>query len=544
MMRIWNPKIVSCFLFLLWAATYGQLNTEKEAQIDSLFQVWNKPNHPGGAIAIMQGDKVVYSKAYGLASMEYLVPNSTGTLFNVASVSKQFSALGIVLLQEQGKLSVDDTIDKYIDGLAPFGSKITIRQMMHHTSGLRSLHALFALAGWRNDDSRTNADLDRIMALQTELNFEPGSEYLYCNTGYMFLANIIEKVTHKSFMDFMKEDIFIPLGMHETYVEDRYDRIVPNNATSYYTQRNGFIRAVEYWGYVGSGNMHTTTADLLKYLKNYYDPQPGWENIFRTMQTLDPLNDGSYLEYAFGVNVDKLYGKKRITHGGSIGGFRSNVAVFPEEKTSIAIITNFSSSGPGGKSNDIAGILFGKPAPFKKLKVAKISKSIMESYAGDYWDDDTYEEQQVTINGDTLFLGQSKTAFIPIAEGKFEALDSQNGTKLEFHENEFDYIPGSNRSLHFKKFKEEPLTGANAEEYVGAYYSPEIHTSYSIFYREGKLYAFHIRFGELTLTQKFKDLLQGEYPLSTLKFKRENGKITGVWISDGRVRNLWFVKTE
>jgi Beta-lactamase class C and other penicillin binding proteins len=543
-MRIWNPKIVSCFLFLLWAATYGQLSTEKEAQIDSLFQSWNKPNHPGGAIAIMQGDKVVYSKAYGLASMEYLVPNSTGTLFNVASVSKQFSALGIVLLQEQGKLSVDDTIDKYIDGLAPFGSKITIRQMMHHTSGLRSLHALFALAGWRNDDSRTNADLDRIMALQTELNFEPGSEYLYCNTGYMFLANIIEKVTQKSFVDFMKEDIFIPLGMHETYVENRYDRIVPNNATSYYTQRNGFIRAVEYWGYVGSGNMHTTTTDLLKYLKNYYNPQPGWENIFRTMQTLDPLNDGSYLEYAFGVNVDKLYGKKRITHGGSIGGFRSNVAVFPEEKTSIAIITNFSSSGPGGKSNDIAGILFGKSAPFKKLKVAKISKSTMESYVGDYWDDETYQEQNISISGDTLFLGQSKTAFLPIAEGKFEALDSQNGTKLEFHENEFDYIPSSNRSLHFKKFKEEALTDADAEEYVGAYYSPEIHTSYSIFYREGKLYAFHIRFGELTLTQKFKDLLQGEYPLSTLKFKRENGKITGVWISDGRVRNLWFEKTE
>ncbi|MCB0372082.1 MAG: beta-lactamase family protein [Muricauda sp.] len=543
-MRILNPRIASCFLFILCTISYGQLDAGKEAQIDQLFQSWNQPNHPGGAIAIMQGDKVVYSKAYGLASMEYLVPNSTGTLFNVASVSKQFSALGIVLLQEQGKLSVDDTIDKYIDGLAPFGSKITIRQMLHHTSGLRSLHALFALAGWRNDDSRTNADLDRIMALQTELNFEPGSEYMYCNTGYMFLANIIEKVTEKSFVDFMKEDVFIPLGMHETYVEERYDRIVPNNATSYYTQRNGFIRAVEYWGYIGSGNMHTSTTDLLRYLKNYYDPLPGWENIFQTMQTLDPLNDGSYLEYAFGVNVDRLYGKKRITHGGSIGGFRSNVAVFPEEKTSVAIITNFSSSGPAGKSNEIAGILFGKPAPYKNLKVAKIPKSTMQSYAGDYWDDETYQEQQINISGDTLFLGRSYTPFLPVANGHFEALDSENGTKLEFEEGQFIYMPGSNKPRVFEKVKEEPLTDALAEAYVGPYYSPEIHTSYSIFYKEGKLYAFHIRFGELPLKQKFKDLLQGEYPLSTLKFKREDGKITGVWISDGRVRNLWFEKTE
>ncbi|WP_262896909.1 serine hydrolase domain-containing protein [[Muricauda] lutisoli] len=153
------PKI--CCILTLVVCTYAkaQLSEEKWANIDSLFLEWNRPNHPGGAIAVMQGDNIVFSKAYGLASMEYLVPNSTGTRFNVASVSKQFSALGIVKLHLAGKLSIDDTLDTYIDGLAPFGSKITIRHMLHHTSGLRSLHALFGLAGWRSDDTRTNADL-------------------------------------------------------------------------------------------------------------------------------------------------------------------------------------------------------------------------------------------------------------------------------------------------------------------------------------------------------------------------------------------------
>ena len=524
---------------LVFAQEEGEI-----AQINSLFADWNQPNHPGGAIAIMQGDDVIFSKAYGLSSMEYGVPNTTETLFNVASVSKQFSALGIVLLHLQGKLSVDDTIDKYIDGLPEFGKKITIRQMLHHTSGLRSLHALFALAGWRNDDSRTNADLNRIIPLQTDLNFEPGSEYMYCNTGYMFLVNIIEKVTGENFMNYMKKEVFEPLGMKDTYVEPNYDAIVPNNATSYYTKENGFARAVEYWGYVGSGNMHTTTADLLNYLKNYYASLPGWEKAFETMLTLDLLNDGSFNEYAFGVNVDTLYGKKRITHGGSIGGFRSNATVFPDEKISIAIITNFSSSNPAHKSNRIAEILFGKPTFHKHLEVADVPKSLLQSYAGDYWEDTTYEEQKIEMHGDTLLLGVSKTAFLPTEQHVFEALDPQNGTTLEFSGDQFIYRPYNRKPKIFKKFTTQPLSEETANEYVGAYYSPEIHTSYSLFQRDGKLYAFHIRHGELALEQKFKDLLEGEYPLNVLKFKRENDIITGVWISNGRVRNLWFQKTE
>ncbi|MFD2098905.1 serine hydrolase domain-containing protein [Flagellimonas iocasae] len=535
-------RLSFCLAFLYASLVSAQL--DNIAQIDSLFLEWNQPNHPGGAVAVMKGDSIVFSKAYGLASLEYTIPNTPGTQFNVASVSKQFSALGIVLLHLQGKLSVDDTIDKYIGGLPDFGKQITIRQMMHHTSGLRSLHALFALAGWRNDDSRTNADLDRIIPMQTELNFEPGSEYMYCNTGYMFLANIIEKVTGKKFVDYMKEDVFEPLGMNDTYVEPDYDAIVPNNATSYYSKKEGFVRAAEYWGYIGSGNMHTTTNDLLKYLKNYYQPLSGWEKAFETMLTLDLLNDGSFSEYAFGVNVDTLYGKKRVTHGGSIGGFRSNAAVFPDEKTSIAIITNFSSANPGDKSNQIAGILFGKPNYHKHLEVAKVSKSRMDSYAGDYWEHTTYEEEKVEIKGDTLFLGASKTPFLPIKENLFEALDPQNGTRLEFSNGQFIYRPYNRKTKIFKKFIEQPLTEESAKEYIGAYYSPEIHTSYSIFYREGKLFAYHIRHGELELKQKFEGLLVGEYPLDVLKFKRENGNVSGVWISNGRARNLWFVKTE
>nr|WP_288935953.1 serine hydrolase domain-containing protein [uncultured Allomuricauda sp.] len=536
------PKLLFGLVFIFCTWVSAQISEEQWANIDSLFLQWNKPNHPGGAIAIMQGDDVIFSKAYGLASMEYLVPNSTGTRFNIASVSKQFSALGIVKLHLAGKLSIDDTIDKYIDGLAPFGSEITIRDMLHHTSGLRSLHALFGLAGWRDDDARTNADLDRIIAKQSELNFEPGSEYMYCNTGFMFLANIIEKVTNKSFVDYMREEVFIPLGMNHTYVEPDYDRIVPNNATSYNQTLDGFVRSVEYWGYVGSGNMHTTTDDLLKYLKNYYDPLPRWKAAFDTMQTLDPLNDGSFNKYAFGVNVDKLFGKKRVSHGGSIGGFRSNIAVFPNEKTSIAVITNFSSSGAGGKSNQIAEIIFEETPSNKDLKVAKVSKKKMESYAGTYWGDETYSQRMLTTGGDTLYIGRN--AYLPIQNDEFVAVQSGNDTKIEFENGTMTIYPESGKPMLFSKFEEEELTKALANEYVGTYFSPEIETAYTIHYEEGEFYAHHIRHGKIRLEQKKKDLLEGNYPLSYIKIKREKGEIKGVWISNGRVRNLWFSKTE
>lgn len=530
-------------LLIYCIQTHAQLRTYQLEKIDSLFLNWNTPNHPGGAIGVMQDDKIVYSKAYGLASMEYLVPNSTGTRFNVASVSKQFSALGIVLLHLQDKISIDDTIDKYIDGLGPFANKVTIRHMLHHTSGLRSLHTLFALAGWRNDDARTNADLNRIMAKQKELNFEPGSEYLYCNTGFMFLANVIEKVTGKSFSAYMQDEVFTPLGMNDTYVEGEYDRIVPNNATSYNKTTDGFVRSVEYWGYVGSGNIHTTTHDLLTYLKNYYDPLPGWEAAFKTMTTLDPLNDGSHNQYAFGVNVDRLYGKKRISHGGSIGGFRSNIAVFPDEKTSIVVVTNFSSSGPAGKSEKIAEVIFDKPAQ-KQMEPVKITESKMGSYVGTYWDGTTYQERSITANEDTLIVknGSSKTAFLPMAKNKFTSLGTEDGPIIEFHKGNMTLKPKSGKPLHFTKYKTENLTPQLAKEYVGTYYSNEIETAYTIHYEHGKLYAHHIRHGNIPLEQKLNYLLEGVYPMNILKFKKEKGNIIGVSISNGRVRNLWFDK--
>ena len=405
----------SAFLVLmvttLGNALFAQLSDEKAAQIDSLFISWNSPGHPGGAVGIMQGDKVVYSKAFGLASLEYLVPNTPGTIFNIASVSKQFNSFGMVLLHLKGKLSLDDDVRKHLPELPDFGDTITIRHLIHHTSGMRSLHALLGLAGWRGDDSRTNQDLFRFMKNQTDLNFPPGSESLYCNTGYMLMADIIEKVTGEKFTDWMRENVFSPLGMIHTYVEDDYARIVPSNATSYYgNEESGFSRAVEFWGYVGSGNIHSTTDDLMKWLHNYYDPHPDWEKAFRMMLTKGILNNGDTLDYAFGIVVEDYKGHTLLQHGGSIGGYRSYVQAFPEEELSIVLLTNFSSSDVVSRSVRIADLMLGTEPEetsaglIRETSVRTIPMSLneLETYCRYFWNDADRYSRKIHLKDDTL----------------------------------------------------------------------------------------------------------------------------------------------
>ncbi len=464
---------ICLFILLFLSISYqskAQFSQTKLQQIDSLFMTWNQPNHPGGSIGIMQNGEVIYSKAFGLASMEYLVPNAPNTAYNIASVSKQFTSMGILLLEQEGKLSIDEDIRKYLPELPDFGEKITLRHCMHHTSGMRSLHALLGMAGWRGDDARSNKDLFRFMKQQKDLNFKPGAEYLYCNTGYMLMADIIERLTDEKFVDWMQKNVFRPLGLTDTYVEAVYNRIVPNNATSYNgSMEKGFSRATEFWGYVGSGNIHSTTKDLLNWMDNYHTPKKGWAQVFAKMKTVDVLNNGDTLHYAFGVDTKAYKGVKRVGHGGAIGGFRSNAVTFPDEELNIVVLTNFSSANAGGKVNEIADVLLNKKDNSKS----------------------------------------SKTSTKPA-------------------------LP----QLIF--------TNQQLKEYVGTYYSPELDTHYHFKLIGAELMGNHHRHGDFELKFLTKDKLKaslGAFENIEIKRSKDN-KIAGIFVSNGRVRNMWFSKVE
>lgn len=547
-------------LYFSLATIQGQISILQSQKIDSLVTTWTEVGSPGGAVGVMQNGKVIYSKAFGLASLEYQVPNTTETIFNVGSVSKQFTAMGIVLLHQKGLLSIDDDIRKHLPDMPDFGHTITIRHMLHHTSGMRSLHAMLSLAGWRDDDARTNEDLYRFMLNQKELNFIPGDEFLYCNTGYMLMVNIIENVTKEKFPHWMKTNVFDPLGMPNTYVEDRYDRIVPNNATSYYGRNNLFFRAVEYWGYVGSGNVHSSTADLLTWLQNFSTPPDHWRTAFEMLQTTDALNDGSENKYAYGVTVDEVNGYKRIQHGGAIGGFRAYASTYPEEQLSIAVLTNFSSGNPGQKENQISDIFL----PKKELTTTTANETVLDSkgiqlsnqqlnqFEASYWNDEENYARKIYLKNDTLRYFRSvgnENALLPIAPSTFKMLGISANLIAEFGVNKKGIktmsvsVDNDTPSL-FEYF--EPITAPKeyAREYTGRFYSPELESTLDILIKNEELVGHHGRHGDFPIEILKRDVL--EIPgFAILKIERnKDTKISGISISNGRARNVWFEKQQ
>jgi len=534
----------------------AQINATQHKKIDSLFIDWSKPNNPGGSVGIIKNGKLIFSKAYGLASLEYNVPNTIETKFNIASISKQFTAMGIVILAQQGKLSIDDDIRKHLPDLPDFGDVVTIRNMLHHTSGLRSCHAMFALAGWRPSDLRTNEDLYRFMKKQQDLNFKPGDEFGYSNTNYMLMVNIIEKITNETFSNWMYETIFQPLGMTNTYVDGDYISVVANKATSYISTRsNKFERYVESWGYNGAGNIHSTSVDMLKWLENFNNPKAGWKNLFDAIQTVDHLNNGEENNYAFGLLTREFNGTKSIEHSGATAGFIANSVTYPEEQLSFIILSNYSRSGIPQKSNAISEILLKKNAKKKEIKIiapnktVKLSNKTLIKYEGSYWNDKEMYVRKIYLKNDTLKYQISKNreySLLPTGNHVFQRLGGGKGVKVKFD------LKGKESSMTLSYKKDSYVSQRfnaivpSKEElalYTGKYYSPELETTYTISLEGNNLTGYHSRHGEFPMKRIKKDFLESRGPLRTVKFiKNEEGNSIGILVSNGRVRNLLFEK--
>lgn len=550
---------LSLFVVFFLLKVEAQLSDAQIKTIDELFKEWNQPNHPGGVVGIRKSDEDIFLKAYGLASLDYLVPNQPSTIFNIASVSKQFTAMGILLLERDGKLSVDDMISKYIPILTEIGDKVTIRHMLHHTSGIRSFHELLFYAGWRGNDLRTNEDIYRLMESQEDLNFEPGDQYMYCNTGYIYMAFIIEKITGEPFPDWMRQNVFLPLGMRDTYVEGDPSNVVPGNATSYYSRSEGvFQRAIDYWAYVGSGNVHATVADLLAWGENFYNPKAGWEKLFRRLETTDPFNDGSPNEYAFGVNVSKVKGKKVVAHGGSIGGFRSNFVVVPEEELVISILTNFNRANPGGRTFQVFDVVVDTNSTesegnteSKAVKPIKLSAKTLKGFENYFWNAKDKYVRRIYVKNDTLMYWRnenSESKLVPIGKNTFKMLDAGNDNYRVLFDGKgksarmmFQREDGS--LIYSDRFVPTESTEAELKSYAGKYYSTELDVYYTFELKNDQLTWYHQRRGYGEVSRIKQDVLDtGEF---IAEFDRDpSGIITGAKFSSGRVKNLRLVKVE
>src|SRR5690349_21458026 len=316
------PTLALCALASIGHAQRGASSADTLTRtVDHIFDAWRSTDMPGCALGVSRGGRVVYEHGYGMANLETGTPITPASIFHVASVSKQFTAMAIMLLARDGKLSVDDDIRKYLPEIPDYGTRITIRHLLTHTSGLRDQWELLALARGRFEEDRiTEADVMDIVPRQTALNFTPGSEYVYSNTGFTLLGVIVKRVSGKSLRDFADERIFKPLGMASTHFQDDYTMLVRGRTSAYAPRAAGWRVSIPNYDTYGATSLFTTVGDLLKWEANLDNPTVGDRALIARMETPTPLTGGDTSNYGFGLSIDRYRGARVVGHGGADAG--------------------------------------------------------------------------------------------------------------------------------------------------------------------------------------------------------------------------------
>ena len=338
-------------------------------RVDAVFAQYTTQT-PGCAMGVFQNGKIALAKGYGLANIEYGIPLTPKTPMIMGSVSKQFTAAAIALLVEQGKISLDDDVHKYVPELADYGKKITIDQLVHHTSGVRDWWALVDAAGMRPDDGYTVADVVALASRQKGLNFDPGAEYNYSNTGYILLGVIVQRVTGKTLRQFAAEQIFAPLGMSVSHFHDDHNEPIKGRAFAYspIASKPG-TWTINVWNndLVGQGGLMTTVEELQRWDENFYTGRVGGKSFLARQLQQGKLNDGHVIAYAFGLQVGTYRGLAMVEHSGSTGGYRTDIARFPSVHTSVVTMCNVSTANAGGMALRVADVVlatqFTQPVP-------------------------------------------------------------------------------------------------------------------------------------------------------------------------------------
>lgn len=544
--------IIAALILHVSLVSYSQ---NIENQIDDIFKEWNSENHPGGVLSILKGDEVIFSKAYGHANIKYNIKNTEETIFNIGSVSKQFTAMGIVLLQLEGKLSFDDDIRRFLPELYDFENKITIRHLLHHTSGFRSTPELFGLAGWRDGDAITTEDDYRYFRKQTSLNFVPGSQFMYTNSGYILLAKIIEKVTDQNFNTWMKGNVFAPLKMNNTFVDETNSNSNPKVATPYNEIGQEQLVIGENTSLdIGASNIYTTASDLTKWMKNFRSPTESFKQAFKILQTTDTLNDGKVNNYAFGVITDDLFGNERIQHTGGVPGFLSYAMYYPEQELTMILLTNFSSYSINDKYMMLSQLFLNqknyKEEKQKTYKELPLDLEMAQSIVGDYWNVKENHPRRVYLESDTLWFlrdNGNKSPLIQINDHQYKIGGIESFVSIEFEQGEIKKMKIQEDDLPTQTFEEydsSPLTKPEIEEYTGTYYSSELETNYKISFVNDQIIGYNNRHGEFPISVLKKDILDWS-GFATVKYKRnDKNEIIGFYVNMNRVENVWFQKVE
>lgn len=549
----------------------GQINPKDlETRVDSIFMATFDRNSPGAAVAITLNGELLLAKGYGLANIEHKAPITPNSRFHLVSGSKQFTAYAILKLEQQGLLSLEDEIHKYLPELQDFGAPITIKHLLTHTSGIRQQTTLESMVGfWDGQILAHGRALELIFAHQ-ELNFEPGSKFRYSDSGYTLLAEIIKRVTESPFDSWMQVNVFEPVGMNSTLIVNKYDKIVPDRAEPYNSDRNGYVRDIGgLWYFYGGIGVYASALDLTRWLRYLASPSPKDSALVAKMEQKAILNNGETIPWGLGLIINEgVGGRTKIWHGGDAPGYHAWLGRYPSEGLEIVVLTNLDSFQPDHAADAIAALFVPEHTPATKIPdpvKSEFDPSILDELIGQY-ETTPYpiwyvsEFWKIWKEGDRLFFSPgvgAQFALRPISDATFQVQDqpltisfqrddSGEYNKLSLTGSDGDQtaerISGGSFAFHIN----------SAEELEGMYYSPELKTTYEILILDGKLC---VRHHWPQINRRWRDFsvqaIGADYFISEMGFfklvrfvRNSKGAISGLRVSSNsrRVENLWFEK--
>ena len=554
---------IAVFVRLVFVTTFSAAQDTMTDRVDRIFAAWNTTSSPGCALAVVKDGRIVYEHGYGMANLELGVAITPQSVFDIGSVSKQITAMAIVLLEQEHKLSLDDDIRKYLPEIPDYGSKITIRHMLHHTSGLRNYDDLFDLEGIPEADLTTDRDAMELIVRQRGVNFKPGEEFVYSDTNYFLMSQIVKRVTGQTLRQFAQDRIFGPLEMTSTHFHDDHTMIVPHRATGYAPHKGGgFEIDMSNFEQLGDGSVMTTVEDLYKWDQNFDHPVVGGANAIRELTTPGTLNNGQRSPYAMGLFLDHYRGLNWIHHSGEWVGYRAALSRFPDQHFSTLITCNcVGDMSPMTMAERVADVyLADKFARMETMVSGKalssVEASVLKQYEGTYWSEKNGAIRNFVVRDGKLTLTSPGMAYelVPLGEGEFEALepDSERSDKYIFRT-----VRGSSdfrleaweggASVSYERAKGTSPETSPLRDYAGSYSNDELRATWTLIVKNGKLVREQWMNEDQELEPAFSDgfigdLSEGQF---LMHFNRDrSGRVTSFDAATDMVRPMRFIKVD
>ena len=515
------------------------------ARIDAIFKDYG-PKTPGCALGVYNRGKVLYAKGYGMADLNLGVPNTPVTVFDVGSTSKQFAAASIVLLANEGKLSLSDDVRKYIPELPTYGKAITIDHMLRHTSGLRDYNGLLNLAGHYFEDYTTDDDALDVIVRQRNLNFEPGSRWDYSNTGFFLLSVIVKRVSGKHLADFAKERLLTPLGMTVTHFRIDHTALLPHRATAYSPGPGGtFTIDMSDWDQAGDGAINTNVLELAKWDANFYDGKVGGRELIDRMQQRGTLDNGDSLGYARGLFVDKYRGLRRVHHGGSWAGYRAMLMRFPEQGLAIGLTCNVANANTSGRAESVADMVlasvFTESKAGQKKGGAPAAAVDPVPYVGLYFDESIQTSAEILADsgGAAIKILGGSMKLVAESPDKFSADGRAIGVEFADGRRVMAILLSGEKMGTFRRVTRAVPSDTDLKEIVGSYTSPELGTTWTIRQDGGRVLVKGRAVGESPMEGVIKDGYQSG-PGFLMFTRGADGRINGFELSASRMKRIRF----